>query len=898
MNSFNWQRIAGLPILETKLMAKTVRAAGAITLAVRLLGSLAAAEAVGQDDSYNLPPAVTSTLAVDDAMQKMETAVQPEILAAFKQAQPAPFWLFGEDRQLAVRNNIIPAHWFENGAKAHGRFAGVVRPGEFYVFQVCVIGGDKPVENLLPELAFPTIPGATTQVISHPATVKPGEVKPFWMGIQVPADAKAGEYRGAANVGSAALLVVLKVDGPPIAEAGTGDAWRLARLKWLDSTIGESETQVTRPFTPVIVHGKRRTLDILGRRIMLGENGIPAQFTSYFSGSNTKILKTGRDAFASAPKLEVVTAGKGLEFKPVNFKFTRQTPVGVEWAALSRAGEVQLRVTGRLEFDGNLQLQMRVESARPVTLDEVRLVVPYAKEVVKYAMGLGLKGGLAPARHEWKWNLAKNQDAVWLGDVNIGTMLRFEGANYRRPLINAYYNFQPLLRPESWGGGEVTFETKAGATTLIATSGRIDISNLEVPAFNLDWDFTPFKPLAVQQHFSDRYYHAGQGSPVENTAELHQAGATIMEIHHNRLCNPYINYPFNDDSIGRLTDFIKQAHTDDLRVAVYYTTRELTQNLPEFFALDSLAGEVILPRREGVAWPVTNPQGPHPWLAQHVGLDIVPAWRENLKYDYRSKLDLAVITTPDSRWNNFYLEGLDYLVRKAGIDGLYIDDTALDRKSMQRARRILDADENTGRRMSMHSWNHFNSLAGWANSSIAFLQLYPYLNGLWHGEGFNAKTTSPEFMLVEMSGIPYGLMSEMLASPNPWHGMVFGMRTRWPWSGDPREQWKFEQAFGIADSEFIGWFDPACPVKTDNPNVKVSVFRRHGKTLIAVGNWGQDVTVKLAIDWKALGLKPAKATLTAPPIEGLQSAATFAPASPIFVPANQGWLIVADSGDH
>ena len=37
-------------------------------------------------------------------------------------------------------------------------------------------------------------------------------------------------------------------------------------------------------------------------------------------------------------------------------------------------------------------------------------------------------------------------------------------------------------------------------------------------------------------------------------------------------------------------------------------------------------------------------------------------------------------------------EFLDVLVKEYGIDGLYIDDTALDRHSMQRARRILDAD--------------------------------------------------------------------------------------------------------------------------------------------------------------------------------------------------------------
>ena len=306
----------------------------------------------------------------------------------------------------------------------------------------------------------------------------------------------------------------------------------------------------------------------------------------------------------------------------------------------------------------------------------------------------------------------------------------------------------------------------------------------------------------------------GKAPRVEDTAAIHRQGANIIEVHHNRLCNPYINYPFNDDSMPHLTDFVKKAHANGVRVDLYYTTRELTQNLPEFFALKSLDGEVILPRRPGVAWPVTNGGGPHPWLREHVGMDIVPAWRENLHYPgYRSSSTWRSSPRPTRAGTISISPGWIILSRKAGIDGLYIDDTALDRKSMQRARRILDADGNPGRRVNMHSWNHFNGLAKWTNSSIAFMELYPYYNGLWHGEGFNANA-SPEYMLVEMSGIPFGLMSEMLDRPNPWHGMVFGMRIRWPWSGDPRNLWKAEDAFGIADAEFIGWWDRACPVQT------------------------------------------------------------------------------------
>lgn len=937
-----------------------------------LLASLASAFPASQvfaadsikDSTYNMPDAVVATMGVDEAMKKMETPVSPAVLEEFKKAHPAPFWLFGEDRQLAVRNNIIPAHWFEGGAKQYGKFSGVARPGEFYVFQVAVVGGEQGV-YLNADTKIPELAGAETRIINRNGVyVAPGETKAIWVCVQIPADAKAGEYHGTVTLSntpvisgagtytsstkiSAGVLSIgggdsrqqdrpagggtmtltgggaytgdktkiyltehlsftLKVSGEPIKEAGTDDAWRLARLKWLDSKIGESDTEVTRPFTAVKVNASARTLDILGRRITIGENGIPSRFTSYFSGSNTKILDTGRDAFASAPKLEIM-AGKPVTLVPKEFKFTQQTPVGVEWVATSE-GDAGLRlvVTGRLEFDGNLQLKMRLENprtdnARPsVKLSDVRFVVPWSKDAAKYAMGLGLQGGVTPAQHRWKWDVSKNQDSIWMGDTNIGAMLRFKGANYHRPLINAYYAFSPLALPDSWGGGGIDLNTKDGKTTLVAYSGPVEIlkeGSSKGPCakeFDIDWYFTPFKPLDIKKHFTDTIYHRTQGQGIEKPAELKKDGANIIEVHHNRVTNPYINYPYNDDSFGALKDFIKEAHAADMRVNLYYTTRELTQNLPEFFALKSLGGEVILPRKEGVKWPVTNSNGPHPWLKAHVGTDIVPAWRENLKFpQYKSALDLAVITTPDSRWNNFYLEGLDYLVKKAGIDGLYIDDTALDRKSMQRARRILDADGNTGRRVNMHSWNHFNGLAAWTNSSIAFMELYPYYDGLWHGEGFNANA-SPEYMLVEMSGIPYGLMSEMLDHPNAWHGMVFGMRTRWPWSGDPRAQWKFEREFGIADSEFIGWFDPACPVKTGNDKIKASVFKKSGKTLIALGSWDKDTKVKLTVDWRALGLDPAKVKLTAPEVKGFQAAATFAPTDEIPVAGGKGWMLVAE----
>lgn len=49
------------------------------------------------------------------------------------------------------------------------------------------------------------------------------------------------------------------------------------------------------------------------------------------------------------------------------------------------------------------------------------------------------------------------------------------------------------------------------------------------------------------------------------------------------------------------------------------------------------------------------------------------------------------------------------------------------------------------------------------------------------GEYFD-KDSPPDFWLVEMSGIPYGLMGEMLQDGgNQYRGMLYGMTARLPW---------------------------------------------------------------------------------------------------------------------
>jgi hypothetical protein len=101
-------------------------------------------------------------------------------------------------------------------------------------------------------------------------------------------------------------------------------------------------------------------------------------------------------------------------------------------------------------------------------------------------------------------------------------------------------------------------------------------------------------------------------------------------------------------------DIVFQPLTVPGNYYIYYTVRELSNRAPELFALRSLGDEVFLP----------SPGGGFSWLQEHLGGNYIAGW---LVPDLE---DAAVVNSGVSRWHNYYVEGLNWLVKNAGIDGL------------------------------------------------------------------------------------------------------------------------------------------------------------------------------------------------------------------------------------
>ena len=844
------------------------------------------------------PPVQVAEIQSIDAFNSfypMEVIATSEETETMLKSHPEPdYLLFSEDRRFPIRMwDDLPSRWIKTGPKSS--FQGDAARGEYYVFQIGVYAARKDLEDI--DVFFTemkctasktAIPASALRCINvgginwngeefdKVCPVDKGKVQPLWCGIQVPLDARPGKYEGTViiepkGMKETPIKLIINVTKETLKDAGDSELWRHSRLRWLDSKIAFDE-DVVPPFTPIMVQGN--SFSFLGRRVRIGITGFPDQIQSLFAPEVTHVLEKGRDILSSPIALIVEDEeNRILLWEAKNAAIVKVRPGAVVWKTESQTGTVALDCSARVECDGFLEFKVKLSSAKDIKLRDIRLEIPIRRDVAKYAMGMGIKGGLRPEAFHWKWDQKKNQDSVWVGDVNAGLQVSFRGENYSRPLNTNFYLSKPLNMPSSWynsGKGGCRIEESGKDTVLITSySGPRTIKAKETLFFHFNIFLTPFKTIDTQSHWKNRFYHAYK--PVD---EIARTGANTINNHHANEVNPYINYPFIHTR--QMKEYIDEAHAKEMKVKIYNTIRELSNRANEIFALRSLGEEIFSP----------GPGGGYSWLQEHLGSNYIAAW-----FVPRLK-DAAVINSGMSRWHNYYLEGLNWLVKNIGIDGLYIDDVAYDRTTMKRVRKILDRGRKNAL-IDLHSANQFNPRDGFANSANLYLEHFPYINRLWFGEYFDYNS-SPDFWLIELSGIPYGIMGEMLqGGGNPWRGMIFGMTSRLPWAGDPRALWKIWDDFGIQDSRMVGYWSPSCPVKTDNPDVLATAYVKKDTVLISIASWAEDIVLcNLNIDWQGLGMDPENAQLQAPFIKEFQGETTFKPSDGIPVDPGKGWLLI------
>jgi hypothetical protein len=824
-----------------------------------------------------------------DSFYPMEVVATAAEVAQLLSGNPRPYLLFPEDRRFPIRMTAdLPERWVRSGPQ--GEFRGDAMRNEFYAFQVGVYAAAADLKSLSVEFSDLKCRGSRKVIpsnalrcfnvagrdwlgrsISKQVDVPKGNVQALWFGVDVPESVYPGQYEGTVTIRPAGLepsniRLLLTVLPEVCKDRGDADLWRMSRLRWLDSTIGLDDT-VTAPYTPLKVKGN--SVSCLGRDVTFNEVCLP------------DCILCGLNNILAAPVTFSVETSEGkVDWKARKPKVVDRNPARVTVESSAKGGFLSLGSHTEMEFDGYINFRLSLNAEKDVELRDCYLEIPLKKDFAAYMMGMGCKGGYRPEKWDWKWDQKKHQDSVWVGNVTGGLQCKLKGPDYRWPLVNIHYHNRPLIMPEAWfneGKGGCRVEPAGNDRVVIrAYGGPRKVSAGQELRFDFALLVTPVKPLDAKPHWQQRYYHSGG---VSDPAEVAKTGAKIVNIHQgNNGINPFINYPFL--TVDKMSDYVKRAHDAGLKTKIYYTIRELSNHVAELWAMRSLGGEIYAEGRGGG----------YAWLHEHLLDRYSSAWHENLGYTW----DAAISQTGLSRWHNYYLEGLNWLCMNIGIDGLYLDEIGYDREIMKRVRRVLDKARPDSL-LDLHSWNHLNGMAGYANCLNLYMEHMPYLDSLWIGEGRNYDE-GPDHYMVEISGIPFGLYSEMLhGGGNQWRGMIYGMTSRLPWSGNPKPIWKIWNEFGIEESRMIGYWEGSCPVKTDNKDVLATAYVKKDRVLISIASWAdKPAETALSIDWKALGFDPANVAITAPQVEHFQSSRTFKVGEKIPVEPKKGWLLILE----
>lgn len=809
-----------------------------------------------------------------DAFTPMGLAATVREMDSLKQVYPMNPVLFPEDRAFPIRlANELPVRWVKNGSSAG--FEGVALRNEYYTWQIGVWAAHDAVKKV--HLEFSDLTNGSSVIpkenmtcfnqeginwdgkpITFTVNVPKGKVQALWCGVQIPEDAKTGVYKGNVTLTceqeeSQTIPVEIRVEKDVLADKGDNDLWRYARLRWLNSTIGEDNNPV-KPYTAMQLDGK--TVTATDKTLLVGDNGLPVS-----------IQINEKEVLASPFRFVVVTNKGTIPFEANNVSLKKDADGLVSWTASSTQDGIRFENQASMEYDGYVHYDLKVSSDQTVVVKDIRLETNYTPYASEYFMGTGFSGGARPVSYKWDWK--GPWDSYWMGNAKAGLHVEYRGGSYHGPLLNDY---KPAP-PRAWannGKGTIQVSGSKGGQSLVVASTGVDTLSTEPRSYEFDLLITPLKPVNSAKHFSERYYHA----PHTGFDKAAEEGANIVNIHHAQKLNPVINYPFIvQDS---LKAFIKHEHEFGRKVKLYYTIRELTNYTTEIYALKSLNHEILA---GGVGYGL-------PWHCEHLIDDYRPAWYTELPNETS---DAALVLSGFSRWINYYLEGLRWMFENYDLDGIYMDDVSFDRPVMKRMRKIME-QYHLGALIDLHSNTWYS--VGPANQYTGF---FPYVDRLWFGESFRYNEMRPDEWFVTFSGIPFGQMSEMLQDGgNRFLGMVYGTTARHSYGKySPAPVWALWKSFGIEEAKMLGYWDEACPVRTSDPEVKATTYVKPDQVLISIGNFSaKDKSVKLTFDWKALGFDPAQVTLEAPQVTDFQEARSFRLDESIPVKTKEGWLLI------
>ncbi|MBR3992051.1 MAG: hypothetical protein IKI91_07920, partial [Clostridia bacterium] len=697
-----------------------------------------------------------------DSFYPMEFAMTAEERRNFLPADK-PFALVAENRLRPVRmKHDLPEIWLRRAGDRLSLSDSVCK-NEHYAFLLAICaaeelrdvkvtfrdgGGNEYGKDRCFSINTYGIDAAGREMDLAPS-VPAGDVLPLWCcvdaekfdgeEIRIFAEVTAGNTN-CAEVAEIRLRVTEEI----LTRNGDDDLWRMSRLFWLNSAAGISD-DVIPPYTPVVFDAPD-TVSILGRRVTLGSSCLPRQVETFYDEAG-ELARENDPALLLKEPVKFTVKKDGAELPARESDRSSETPgtMLTRFSSVSHPDGLSLKNEVTYEADGFIDCRVTATAERDGGYD-FSLSFVLDGRYARYMMGMCREGGAVPSFWEYRWDESRDGNVVWLGGPRGGLQIRLMQDD------DHWGGVKPL--PESWSGcgrGRMTVRrTGDGDAEFYASSGVREMKAGESVSFHFHMIVTPLHPVDRATHFTKHYYHSNSwhsDEPIVSIDRAKKFGASTVILHQGGPLNENINYPFHLAS--KLKKEVDRAHAEGMKYKIYYTVRELSNYTTEIWALRSLGDEIYY---AGTDFRLADffasdedkvkdrPSG-GPWLIEHLGEGFCPAWHQPLS---SGEYDCAIRTQHRSRWHNYYLKGLEWLMTAVGIDGIYLDGIGYNRHITRRLRRIMQSVKD-GCDIDIHVGNEHAPFYGYRTATCDYLEHFAYADKVWIGEGYDYRSQPPEY---------------------------------------------------------------------------------------------------------------------------------------------------------
>jgi hypothetical protein len=618
---------------------------------------------------------------------------------------------------------------------------------------------------------------------------------------------------------------------------------------------GALSNPVPRPWTPVMVKsaGAGVNVGVWGRACRFAGQPFPTGMTT-----------AGQELLAAPVALVGTVAGKPLVWQEAGVRLHRHEPDAAVLSGWLTNADFNVSVTTRIEFDGFLRVDLVVTphgtnsgtGARDLpALEQLWLEVPLRSDLARLYTywpvvdtGVVQTGGLANSGALPQGGLMLPfKPVLWLGWEEGGFSWCAESAQGWHP---AKSDCAIEVAPR---GAQTVLRLRLADAGIPSWRGRREgwAEPVTPLTFTFGFQATPVKPIPPDFH-EWRINHCGySGEALADPArravqldEFKRLGVKTLVIH--EAWNPIQNYPAADPENG-VKELSAACHKRGLKLLVYFGY-EFSTLAPEWSEL----WKKIL---------VKNQQG-----------GLVGGWdRQPAQRDY--------IVCYNSEWRERFLAKMRELVAASGIDGVYLDGTAIPWGCANPAHgcgwRAADGSLQPTfpvfavRELFRGLHDLFDPSGGLVNAHQSCCCCTPVLafaHSYWDGEQLagNFQMDLAKFR-AEFMGRNFGIPCDLLSPPEALGlSLLHDVRPR-PNGGESlrilSRVWEAMTRFGVGRAEWLPYWRNAEFIAVRPADVKASLYLKAGRksgggrALLVVSNpcGQQPLAARLALHPAALG---------------------------------------------